>query len=243
MSEDDYLLEDDSGLHDQSDSGYDVTTGEDELASTSTPGPGGPNGHDDETNAEEAEPAWRPDEADWTAMDAEVEAALMETDDDTGASDVSEYAELTPDGTPYNTCAYVSAATGAVAKYRKVHLPGTVEPFSEDPDKTNQLEKRYFKPGNLRFKAFRASSLDASDDPTTKAGPSPIVGMLICNDRRWAEAWRVYGLQGTEIMCCGYNTTAFAPELWGSDQNITREQGRADAMVGYISTARVSISN
>jgi RNA polymerase II subunit A-like phosphatase len=90
MSEDDYLLEDDSGLHDQSDSGYDVTTGEDELASTSTPGPGGPNGHDDETNAEEAEPAWRPDEADWTAMDAEVEAALMESDDDTGASDVSE---------------------------------------------------------------------------------------------------------------------------------------------------------
>jgi predicted amidohydrolase len=153
------------------------------------------------------------------------------------------YAELTPDGTPYNTCAYVSAATGAVAKYRKVHLPGTVEPFSEDPDKTNQLEKRYFKPGNLGFKAFSAPSLDASDDLTTsKAGPSPIVGMLICNDRRWAEAWRVYGLQGTEIMCCGYNTTAFAPELWGSDLNITREQGRADAMVCYNLTAQVLIS-
>lgn len=33
---------------------------------------------------------------------------------------------------------------------------------------------------------------------------TPIVGMLICNDRRWAEGWRVYGLQGTEIMCIGY---------------------------------------
>lgn len=66
------------------------------------------------------------------------------------------------------------------------------------PDTTNQLEKRYFTPGNLGFPAFRATSLKGED------GASPIVGQLICNDRRWAEGWREYGLQGTEIVCCGY---------------------------------------
>lgn len=41
--------------------------------------------------------------------------------------------------------------------------------------------------------------------------------MMICNDRRWAEAWRVLSLQGTEVVLCGYNTAGYAPELWGSD--------------------------
>ena len=33
-----------------------------------------------------------------------------------------------------------------------------------------------------------------------------IVGMLICNDRRWPEAYRVMGLQGVELILLGYNT-------------------------------------
>ena len=32
------------------------------------------------------------------------------------------------------------------------------------------------------------------------------VGMLICNDRRWPEAFRVLGLQGVELVLIGYNT-------------------------------------
>ena len=131
-----------------------------------------------------------------------------------------------------------------IGKYRKIHLPGTVEPFdANDATVTNQLEKRYFLPGNLGFKAFRAPGLKEH----VGGVKSPIIGQLICNDRRWAEGWRVYGLQGVEIMCIGYvsllcfpdwlrltvpqNTTAWAPQLWGIDPNsMTREAAAEDAM-------------
>ena len=151
------------------------------------------------------------------------------------------YGEDTGSEGRYNTAVYVSGKDGTVLnKYRKVHLPGTVEPFDLDPNTTNQLEKRYFLPGNLGFNAFRATSLKEEC-----GGSSPIVGQLICNDRRWAEGWRCYGLQGVEILCCGYvsysgrvvsegadgqNTTAYAPKLWGGDQTITREKAYEEAM-------------
>ncbi len=32
------------------------------------------------------------------------------------------------------------------------------------------------------------------------------MGMMICNDRRWPESWRVLGLQGVELVMLGYNT-------------------------------------
>ena len=35
-----------------------------------------------------------------------------------------------------------------------------------------------------------------------------IVGMCICNDRRWPETYRVMGLQGVELIMLGYNTPA-----------------------------------
>jgi predicted amidohydrolase len=39
------------------------------------------------------------------------------------------------------------------------------------------------------------------------------VGMMICNDRRWPETYRVMGLQGVELICCGYNTPVhYAPD-------------------------------
>jgi predicted amidohydrolase len=37
------------------------------------------------------------------------------------------------------------------------------------------------------------------------------MGMMICNDRRWPEAWRVLGLQGVELVCIGYNSAAYDP--------------------------------
>ncbi|BGP13113.1 hypothetical protein JCM10213_000884 [Rhodosporidiobolus nylandii] len=136
------------------------------------------------------------------------------------------YGEQAEDGSRYNTASYVSGGK-TIGKYRKIHLPGTVEPFSKEPGVTNQLEKRYFKPGNLGFKAFRAPSLRKH----CGGEKSPIVGQLICNDRRWAEGWRVYGLQGVEIMCIGYNTTAWAPQLWGIDpESMTKEEAYNDAM-------------
>src|SRR5256885_14721185 len=35
--------------------------------------------------------------------------------------------------------------------------------------------------------------------------------MMMCNDRRWPEAWRVLGLQGVELVCVGYNSAAYDP--------------------------------
>jgi predicted amidohydrolase len=114
-------------------------------------------------------------------------------------------------GDCFNTCIYYHAKSGStLSKYRKIHLPGDFEPF-ENPDAVNQLEKRYFKPGNLGFEAFRVPDLMPYDIERGE----PIFGMMICNDRRWSEAWRVLGLQGVEVVLCGYNTNAFAPEMWG----------------------------
>ncbi len=152
------------------------------------------------------------------------------------------YAECTgPDHVHYNTAVYYSGQVDKiVSKYRKVHLPGTFEPY-ERKDATNQLEKRYFKPGNLGFPAFRAPGLvpeavtkdsgAKANEPDTLGKGDPIMGMLICNDRRWPEAWRPYGLQGAEVVMCGYNTTAWAPELIGMNKKIkTKEQAKAEAL-------------
>ena len=38
-----------------------------------------------------------------------------------------------------------------------------------------------------------------------------IVGMAICNDRRWPETYRVMGLQGVELILIGYNTPIHYP--------------------------------
>ncbi|RFU33683.1 hypothetical protein B7463_g2660, partial [Scytalidium lignicola] len=147
------------------------------------------------------------------------------------------YAERAEDWKGYNTCVYYSAKKGEViSTYRKIHLPGTKEPFA-NPDAINQLEKRYFEPGNLGFTAFRAPDLiegavkkgQAVEGSTVGKG-DPIVGMLICNDRRWPEAWRVYGLQGTELVLCGYNTTGWAPDLWGAMKPMTHKEAEDQAV-------------
>ncbi|KAF2109728.1 carbon-nitrogen hydrolase [Lophiotrema nucula] len=148
------------------------------------------------------------------------------------------YAERTDDGRGFNTCIYYSGNAGKViSKYRKVHLPGTKEPFA-NPDAVNQLEKRYFEPGNLGFKAFRAPGLvvDAAKKDTastdvkeTLGKGDAIMGMLICNDRRWPEAWRMYGLQGVELIMVGYNTPYNAPDLFGFRNPMTPEQAEKEA--------------
>jgi predicted amidohydrolase len=100
------------------------------------------------------------------------------------------YAELTADRHHFNTQILTDRGGKIVGKYRKVHLPGHSE---FDPDRAFQhLEKRYFEPGDLGFPVFRALG--------------GIFGMLVCNDRRWPEAYRVMGLQGVEMVVLGYNT-------------------------------------
>src|SRR3954451_2280643 len=106
------------------------------------------------------------------------------------------FAELTPDGHHYNTAILVDRDGKIVGKYRKVHLPGHAE---FDPKRAFQhLEKRYFEPGDLGFPVWR-----------TMGG---ILGMCICNDRRWPETYRVMGLQGVELVVLGYNTPSVNSE-------------------------------
>ncbi len=90
----------------------------------------------------------------------------------------------------YNTSILVDSKAKIIGKYRKVHLPGHVEFL---PHMSGQhLEKRYFKVGNLGFPVWRFLNT--------------ILGMAICNDRRWPETYRVMGLQGVEMILIGYNT-------------------------------------
>ncbi len=100
------------------------------------------------------------------------------------------YAELTPDGQHFNTSILTNRQGEIVGKYRKIHLPGHSE---FDTERAFQhLEKRYFLPGDLGFGVWR--------------NLGGIMGMLICNDRRWPEAYRMLGLQGVEMVTLGFNT-------------------------------------
>ncbi|KAL4938967.1 hypothetical protein BDV06DRAFT_231379 [Aspergillus oleicola] len=156
--------------------------------------------------------------------------ALFDVAAELGVDIVIGFAEATDSGEHYNSCVYFHAKSGDIlARYRKVHLPGDVNPLP-DPKAVNQLEKRYFLPGNLGFKAFRVPGLVDVDTTPNEEGRvvgDPIVGMMICNDRRWAESWRAYGLQGVEIVLCGYNTNGFAPQFWGQSSDMSKEECEA----------------
>lgn len=112
------------------------------------------------------------------------------------------YAELAQEAgrtRRYNTSILVDRAGQIVGRYRKIHLPGHAEHESWRP--FQHLEKRYFdvpEPGPTGgFMVWRAFG--------------GIVGMCICNDRRWPETYRVMGLQGVELVLLGYNTPVHNP--------------------------------
>jgi len=95
----------------------------------------------------------------------------------------------------FNAAITVDITGRIVGKYRKIHLPGHAE---HEPWRAFQhLEKRYFETGNLGFNVFRAFG--------------GILGMAICNDRRWPETYRVMGLQAVEMILIGYNTPVHNP--------------------------------
>ena len=95
----------------------------------------------------------------------------------------------------FNTAILVGRDGRIIGKYRKIHLPGHSDHRPANP--FQNLEKRYFDVGNLGFPVWRAFD--------------GIIGMAICNDRRWPEAYRVMGLQGVEMIVLGYNTPAHNP--------------------------------
>jgi predicted amidohydrolase len=105
------------------------------------------------------------------------------------------YAELTePDAQGvvhrFNTQILVERDGSVVAKYHKVHIPGHEH---HEPNRPFQhAERYYFEPGPEGFGVWAAFG--------------GLFGMMICNDRRWPESYREMGLQGVEMILCGYNT-------------------------------------
>ncbi|MFM8776317.1 MAG: nitrilase-related carbon-nitrogen hydrolase, partial [Actinomycetota bacterium] len=98
--------------------------------------------------------------------------------------------EFTPSRQRFNTQILVDQKGEVVAKYRKVHIPGHEK---NEPDRPFQhAERYYFTPSDEGFGVWKAFG--------------GRIGMMICNDRRWPESYRVMGLQGVEMILCGYNT-------------------------------------
>ena len=94
------------------------------------------------------------------------------------------YAELTDDGHRFNTQILVEKDGSVVAKYRKVHIPGHEH---HEPDRPFQhAERYYFEPSMEGFGVWKAFG--------------GRIGMMICNDRRWPETYRVMGLKGVEMI-------------------------------------------
>jgi len=100
------------------------------------------------------------------------------------------YALLDDDGHRWNVQTLVERDGSIVANYQKTHIQGHEH---NEPDRPFQhAERYYFEPSPNGFGVWRAFG--------------GLVGMMICNDRRWPESYRVMGLQGVEMILCGYNT-------------------------------------
>jgi hypothetical protein len=111
------------------------------------------------------------------------------------------YAEVSTDDDGvahrHNTQILVDRDGTVVGRYRKVHIPGheEIEPWRP----FQHAERHFFEPGK-EFPVWRAFG--------------GVVGMAICNDRRWPETYRVMGLQGAELILIGYNTPLYyAPDI------------------------------
>ncbi len=104
------------------------------------------------------------------------------------------YEEEQP-GVLYNTAAVIDADGKYLGKYRKLHIP-QVKGF---------WEKFYFRPGNLGYPVFE-----------TAVGK---VAVNICYDRHFPEGWRMFGLNGAEIV---FNPSAtsrgLSSYLWQLEQ-------------------------
>ena len=145
-----------------------------------------------------------------TALPSNETAPLFEAARKYGIAFHLGYAEKTPDGRRFNTAVFVHPSGEIVLKYRKIHLPGHKE---YDPIRQVQhLEKRYFEIGDLGFPVTRAPIGEQQVN----------VGMLICNDRRWPEAWRVLGLQQVELVMLGYNTPSINQDRRGFEAHHLR---------------------
>ncbi len=118
---------------------------------------------------------------------------------------------LLDNGHRWNVQTLVDRSGSIVGTYKKVHIPGHEH---HEPDRPFQhAERYYFEPSPEGFPVWQAFGA--------------VVGMMICNDRRWPETYRVMGLQGVELILCGYNT----PVHYVPDPSQDALQGFHNALV------------
>lgn len=131
----------------------------------------------------------------------------------------------------FNTAILVDRAGAIVGKYRKVHLPGHATYEPQRP--WQHLEKGYFEPGDLGFPTWR--TMDA------------VMGMCLCNDRRWPETWRCLGLRGVELVMLGYNTpvgnsvAAESPHLRMFHSHMSMQAGAYQNGTWVVGTAKAGL--
>ena len=94
----------------------------------------------------------------------------------------------------YNTACLVSPSRGFIGLYHKCHMPWMW------CDTVKEFEKYYFKPGNS-FPVYRLDN-------------GIVIGMLICYDRSFPEAWRMLQLQGAQIICIPACTWGFREDMF-----------------------------
>jgi predicted amidohydrolase len=131
----------------------------------------------------------------------------------------------------YNTQILVERDGSVVGHYRKVHIPGHAE---YEPDRPFQhAERHYFEIGPEGFSTWRAFN--------------GIVGMAICNDRRWPETYRLMGLQGVELILIGYNTPIhYVPEpsqdiLAGFHNSLVMQSGAYQNGTWVVGVAKAGV--
>jgi N-carbamoylputrescine amidase len=102
--------------------------------------------------------------------------------------------EYDPSARLFYNAAPVIGPSGVIGLYRKRHIPST--PYG--------LEKQYFTPGNLGYPVF--------DTPDAR------IGILICYDRHFPEAFRHLAYQGAEIVfICVNSMTDFSKRNWSME--------------------------
>jgi len=106
-----------------------------------------------------------------------------------GMALVLPFAEQSNEGL-YNSMGFINDQGKRVGTFRKMHIPGQVDPNPDAP--MTIMEKRYFRPGDLGFAVH-------------DIGPAK-VGGLICYDRRFPESYRSLTNNGAEVIAVSYNT-------------------------------------
>jgi beta-ureidopropionase len=104
----------------------------------------------------------------------------------------------------YNTAFICSPTRGLIGKYRKVHMP-----MLKSPSLTTD-EKYYFEQFGGGGKEFPTFTLDNGMK----------VGILICFDRSFPEAWRALTLQGVDLVVVPTATYGFRKDQYVQELQI-----------------------